>query len=221
MCCCYCCIMAAHYLKQSSVIRERPPFSRQLPLPTCNAETSTHFDAYWAACPCALPRESVPTNFRLPRAESLNAKTPSTQSRDITPAVSGPRAGMNQKWLHNPYLLGLSPLAQRKSKWLSNPTVSGVPMAGRKSKWLHNLYLLRRCCRAVCARCTISSMFLECSPKLYPVERPPQNHTQSPNFCTLRPLLAYQEFLIFSLMLVTGPRVLISAPCSPCKPGQP
>ena len=35
---------------------------------------------------------------------------------------------------------------------------------------------------------------------------PPQNHTQGPNFCTLQPLLAYQEFIFFVLMLVTGPR---------------
>ena len=61
------------------------------------------------------------------------------------------------------------------------------------------------------------SMFLEYSPSFYPVEQPPQNHTQSPNFCTLRPLLAYQKFLFFVLMLVTGPKVLISAPCSPCQ----
>ena len=54
------------------------------------------------------------------------------------------------------------------------------------------------------ARCAHGSIFLECS----------QNHTQGPNFCTLWPLWAYQEFVIFSLMLVTGPRVPISPPCS-------
>ena len=68
----------------------------------------------------------------------------------------------------------------------------------------------------VVARCAHCSIFLECLPNCYPVERPPQNHTQGPNFCTLWRLLTYQEFLIFSLMLVTGPRILISAPCSSC-----
>ena len=68
----------------------------------------------------------------------------------------------------------------------------------------------------VVARCTYSSIFLECSPNFYPVEWPPQNHTQGPNFCTLQLLLVYQEFLIFSPMLVTGPRVPISPPCSSC-----
>ena len=69
----------------------------------------------------------------------------------------------------------------------------------------------------LCARCVHGahhSMLLEHSPSFYPVEQPPQNHTQGPNFCTLQPLLAYQEFLFFVLMLVTGPRILISAPCS-------
>ena len=66
------------------------------------------------------------------------------------------------------------------------------------------------------ARCTRSSMFLECSPSFYPVQQLPQNHTQGHNFCTLQPLLAHQEFLFFVLMLVTGLRVLISAPCSSC-----
>ena len=55
-----------------------------------------------------------------------------------------------------------------------------------------------------------------CSPSFYPVEQPPQNHTQGPNFCTLQPLLAHHEFLFFVLMLVTGPRVVISVPCSSC-----
>ena len=59
-------------------------------------------------------------------------------------------------------------------------------------------------------------MFLEYAPSFYPVEQPPQNHTQGPNFCTLRPLLAYQQFLFFVLMLVTSPGVLFSAPCSSC-----
>ena len=66
------------------------------------------------------------------------------------------------------------------------------------------------------AQCAQGSMFLEFSPSFYPVEQPPQNHTQGPNFCTLQPLLASQEFLFFVLMLGTGPRVLISAPCSSC-----
>ena len=44
------------------------------------------------------------------------------------------------------------------------------------------------------ARCAHGSMFLECSPSFYPVEQPQQNQTQGPNFCTLQPLLAYQEF---------------------------
>ena len=57
----------------------------------------------------------------------------------------------------------------------------------------------------VCARCAHNSMFLGCSSNFSPIEWPPQNHIQGLNFCTLRPLLAYQEFLIFSLMLVTGP----------------
>ena len=70
-----------------------------------------------------------------------------------------------------------------------------------------------RTVRAVRAQCAHGSMFLEYAPSFYPVEQPPQNHTQGPNFCTL---LAYQEFLFFVLMLVTGPRVLISAPCSSC-----
>ena len=65
------------------------------------------------------------------------------------------------------------------------------------------------------ARCAHGSMFLEYSPSFYPVEQPPQNHTQGPNFCTLQPLLASQEFFFF-LMLGIGPRVLISAPCSSC-----
>ena len=65
-------------------------------------------------------------------------------------------------------------------------------------------------------RCAHSSMFLECSPSFYPIEQPPQNHTQGPNFCTLQPLLAYQEFLFSVLMLVIGLRVLFSAPCSSC-----
>ena len=47
------------------------------------------------------------------------------------------------------------------------------------------------------ARCVHGSMFLECSPSFYPVEQPPQNDTQGPNFCTLQPLLAYQESLFF------------------------
>ena len=58
------------------------------------------------------------------------------------------------------------------------------------------------------------SMFLGCSPTFYPVEQPPRSHTQGPRFCALRPLLAYRGFLFFVLILVTGPRVLISAPCS-------
>ena len=68
----------------------------------------------------------------------------------------------------------------------------------------------------VVTRCTHGSIFLECSPNFYPVEWPPQNHTQGPNFGTLWPLLANPEFLTFSLMLVTGPRILISAPYSSC-----
>ena len=61
----------------------------------------------------------------------------------------------------------------------------------------------------MCAQCD-GSMFLECSPSFYPVEEPPQNHTQGPNFCTLQPLLAYRESLFFVVMPLTGPRVLIS-----------
>ena len=64
--------------------------------------------------------------------------------------------------------------------------------------------------------CAHGSMFLGYAPSFYPVEQPPQNHTQGPKFCTLQPLLAYQEFLFFVLMLVTGPRVQISAPRSSC-----
>ena len=47
------------------------------------------------------------------------------------------------------------------------------------------------------ARCVHGSMLLEYAPSFYPIEQPPQNHTQSPNFCTLQPLLASQEFLFF------------------------
>ena len=78
------------------------------------------------------------------------------------------------------------------------------------------IHSVRGSCRTVRARCAHGRMFLEYAPSFYPVEQPPQNHTQGPNFCTLQPLLAYQEFLFFVLMLVTGPRVLISAPCSSC-----
>ena len=66
------------------------------------------------------------------------------------------------------------------------------------------------------ARCVHGSMFLERSPSFCPVQQLPQNHTPGPNFCTLQPLLAYQEFLFFVMILVTGPRVLISAPCGSC-----
>ena len=59
----------------------------------------------------------------------------------------------------------------------------------------------------VVARCAHGSLFLEDSPSFYPVEQLPQNHTQGPNFCTLQPLLAYQECLFFVLILVTGPRL--------------
>ena len=52
-------------------------------------------------------------------------------------------------------------------------------------------------CRTVHALCTHSSLFLEYSPSFYPVEQLPHNHTRGPNFCTLQPLLAYQEFLFF------------------------
>ena len=45
-------------------------------------------------------------------------------------------------------------------------------------------------CRTVRARCAHGSIFLEYSPSFYPIEQPPQNHTQGPNFCTLQPLLA-------------------------------
>ena len=81
---------------------------------------------------------------------------------------------------------------------------------------VHTLPQKRLVWGGVVARCAHGSMFLECSPSFYPVEQPPQNHTQGPNFCTLQPLLAYQELLFVVLMLVTGPRVLISAPCSSC-----
>ena len=37
-----------------------------------------------------------------------------------------------------------------------------------------------------------------------------KDHTQGPNFCILWPLLVYQDFLIFSPMLGTGPRAPIS-----------
>ena len=67
--------------------------------------------------------------------------------------------------------------------------------------------------RTVRAQCAHGSIFLECSPSFYPVEQPQQN-TEGPNFCTRQPLLEYQEFLFFVLMLVTSPRVLISALCS-------
>ena len=40
--------------------------------------------------------------------------------------------------------------------------------------------------------------------------------SQGPEFGTLQPLLVHQEFFFFSLMLAMGPRVLNSAPCSPC-----
>ena len=43
------------------------------------------------------------------------------------------------------------------------------------------------------AQCAHDSMFLEYSPSFYPVEQPPQNHTQGPNFCTLQLLLEYQN----------------------------
>ena len=64
--------------------------------------------------------------------------------------------------------------------------------------------------------CPHGSIFLQCSPRFYPIEQLPQNHTQGPNFCTMHPLLAYQEFLFFVLMLVTVSRVVISVPCSSC-----
>ena len=60
--------------------------------------------------------------------------------------------------------------------------------------------------RTLRARCAHGSMFLEYSPSFYPVEQPPQNHNQGPNFCNLQPLLVYQAFLFFVLMLVTGPK---------------
>ena len=44
----------------------------------------------------------------------------------------------------------------------------------------------RGSCRTVRTRCVHGSMFLEYSPSFYPVEQPPQNHTQGP--CTLQPL---------------------------------
>ena len=68
---------------------------------------------------------------------------------------------------------------------------------------------------AWCLHGSMLGMFTQ----LFPRSTAPQNHTQGPNVCTLWPLLPYQRFFIFSLMLVTGPRVLISAPCSPCSPG--
>ena len=40
--------------------------------------------------------------------------------------------------------------------------------------------------------------------------------SQGREFCTLQPLLVHQEFFFSSLMLAMGPRVLNSAPCSPC-----
>ena len=63
----------------------------------------------------------------------------------------------------------------------------------------------------IVARCVHGSMFLEYAPSFYPVEQPPRNHTQGPNFCNLHPLLAYQQFLFFVLMRVTSSRVVISA----------
>ena len=66
----------------------------------------------------------------------------------------------------------------------------------------------------VVAWCAPGSMFLGWLPNLYPVEWPPWKHTQGPIFCTLQPLLAYREFFFLNLMLVTGSRLPISAPCT-------
>ena len=55
--------------------------------------------------------------------------------------------------------------------------------------------------RTVRARSVHGARTVQCfwnvHPSFYPVEQPPQNHTQGPNFCTLRLLLAYQKFLNF------------------------
>ena len=107
------------------------------------------------------------------------------------------------------------PHGGEKSIWLHHPCLLGVRVVGRNQYGYITLAFLGSP-GGVVARCAHGSMLLEYSPSFYPVERPPQNHTQGPNFCTLQPLLAYQEFLFFVLMLVTGPRVLISAPCSSC-----
>ena len=67
-----------------------------------------------------------------------------------------------------------------------------------------------------------SILVLEYSPSCYPIEQPPQNHTQSPNFCTLQPLLAYQDFLFFCSDACHRSRVLTSTlnrartVCAPC-----
>ena len=62
-----------------------------------------------------------------------------------------------------------------------------------------------RCARTVRALCEKSAVFHHGS-----------HGSQGPEFCTLQPLLVHQGFFLSSLMLAMGPRVLNSAPYSPC-----